>query len=214
MPGFDSAVGQVVFDLGGVLIDWNPRYLYRKLFQGDEVGMERFLEEVCTPEWNGQQDAGRPFSDAIAERTSLFPHYAELIAAYIERWPEMLGGPIAESVNMLARLKLAQVPVYALTNWSGETFPYALERFSFLQWFDGIVVSGDEGVAKPDPVFYRRLTDRYGLVPEETVFVDDSYANVNAARSVGMKAIHFLNDGQLHNQLQGIGVAGLGASQQ
>jgi 2-haloacid dehalogenase len=211
MPESGSVTSQVVFDLGGVLIDWNPRHLYRKIFGDDETAMEGFLAEVCSPEWNAQQDAGRSFAEAVAEREALYPQHAELIAAYFERWPEMLGGPIEESVSVLASLKQAQVPVFALTNWSRETFPFALERFDFLRWFDGIVVSGEEGLAKPDPQIYRVLTERYAVVPEQAVFIDDSAANVDAAHAMGMVGIHFQNDGQLHGQLHELGVAGLEA---
>jgi len=148
----------VVFDLGGVLIDWNPRYLYRKLFDDDE-GMERFLSEVCSPEWNTRQDAGRLWREAVSELTTRHPDQAAMIAAYHLRWPEMLGGDIPEAVELLKELKQQRLRLYALTNWSHETFPVARSRFAFLDWFEGIVVSGEERMVKPDPAIFLRLFD-------------------------------------------------------
>ena len=148
----------VVFDLGGVLIDWNPRHLYRKLLP-DDASIEEFLAEVCTSEWNYQQDAGRTVAEAVGELSGRHPDKAPLIAAYYERWEEMLGGAIEASVALLEELDAAGVPLYALTNWSRETFPIARRRFPFLERFRGIVVSGEEGAAKPDPpVSYTHLT--------------------------------------------------------
>ena len=193
-----------------MLIDWNPRYLYRRLFDGDEAAVERFLQEVCTPDWNVEQDAGRSCADAIAERSALFPHHAEMIRAYYEQWPEMLVGPIEETVAVLADLKEAAVPVYALTNWSRETFPHARDRFEFLDWFDGIVVSGEEGLAKPDPALYRQLRDRFDVDLEQAVFIDDNQANVETARSMGMLGIHFHNAMALRQELGHLGVPGSG----
>ncbi|HEX5325465.1 MAG TPA: HAD family hydrolase, partial [Acetobacteraceae bacterium] len=152
-----------VFDLGGVLIDWNPRHLYRSLFPGDVAGMERFLAEICSPAWNLEQDRGRSWADATALLTAQHPEQAELIAAYRQRWHEMLRGPIEGSVAILAELKRAGVPLYALTNWSQETFPHALEQYDFLGWFEVIIVSGQERLVKPDPRIFRLLADRHGL---------------------------------------------------
>ncbi len=181
----------VVFDLGGVLIDWDPRYLYRKLFAGDTAAMERFLAEICTPEWNLRQDAGRSWAEGTAELKAQHPAQAALIEAYHLRWPEMLAGPIDGSVAILRELRDAGTPLYALTNWSQETFPVALERYDFLGWFAGIVVSGREGLVKPDPRIYRVLLERHGLRAEECVYIDDNAANVAAARALGMDAIAF-----------------------
>jgi 2-haloacid dehalogenase len=160
----------VVFDLGGVLIDWDPRHLYRKLFLEDEPGMERFLAEVCTPEWNAAQDAGRSWAEATALLRARHPDRAELIDAYHLRWPEMLGGPIEGSVAVLRELRAAGTPLYALTNWSHETFPVALGLYDFLSWFEAIVVSGHERMIKPDPRLYRLLIERHGLQPAELVY--------------------------------------------
>ena len=158
------AVKAAVFDLGGVLIDWDPRYLYRKLL-ADEAAVEEFLATVCTPEWNAEQDRGRPFAEGVAELVERHPAHAAAIAAYHERWPEMLGGDIPGAVELLAELRATGVPLYALTNWSAETFVLARERFEFLDWFDGLLVSGEERMIKPDPAIFELLLDRFGLDP-------------------------------------------------
>ena len=195
----------VVFDLGGVLIDWDPRYLYRKLL-ADEAAVEEFLATVCTPEWNAEQDRGRPFAEGVAELVERHPVHAAAIAAYHERWPEMLGGDIPGTVDLLAELRAAGVPLFALTNWSAETFVHARERFEFLGWFDGVVVSGEERLVKPDPRLFRRPLDRFALAPEATLFVDDSPANVTAARRLGMDAVRFTDPERLRRDLAGRGL--------
>jgi len=194
-----------VFDLGGVLIDWNPRYLYRTLFD-DEAAMEDFLTRVCSPEWNAHQDAGRPFAEAVELLARQHPHHRELIAAYWERWLETLGGPIEPTVQVLAELRASGVPLFALTNWSAETFPLARPTYPFLEWFDGIVVSGEVRLAKPDERIFRHLLDHHGLEPEATVFIDDSELNVRAAAGVGMQAIRFEGAEALRRELVGLGL--------
>jgi 2-haloacid dehalogenase len=190
----------VVFDLGGVLIDWDPRHLYRKLLpDGDSI--EAFLAEVCTAEWNYRQDAGRTIAEAVAELSARHPHHASLIAAYYERWEEMLGGPIEESVALLEELDRAGVPLYALTNWSRETFPIARRCFPFLARFRGVVVSGEERAAKPDPRIYRILLERYALDPAACLFVDDVARNVEGARAAGMEGILFTSAADLRREL-------------
>ena len=196
----------VVFDLGGVLIDWNPRHLYRSLFDGDEPAMERFLAEVTTASWNGEQDAGRSWRDAIDILTAEHPDHRDLIVAYHERWTEMLGGPIDGTVDVLSDLRRAGVRLAAVTNWSAETFPVARERYPFLGWFETIVVSGEERVAKPDPEIFRRVLRRTGLRPEQAVFVDDSPANVVAAAALGFETILFRDPDALRADLQGFGL--------
>jgi 2-haloacid dehalogenase len=183
-------IDTVVFDLGGVLIDWNPRYLYRQLFD-DEAAMERFLAEVCTGAWNEQQDAGRPWHEAVAVLSAQFPEHAPLIAAFRDRWEEMLAGPIQGSVALLAELKQRGVRLYALTNWSHETFPRALELYDFLHVFEGIVVSGEERLIKPDPRIYHCLFERYGIDPSRAIYIDDARRNVDAAAALGMHAWWF-----------------------
>ncbi|MDN3567726.1 HAD family hydrolase [Paeniroseomonas aquatica] len=201
-----TARSTVVFDLGGVLIDWDPRHLYRKLFPGDAAGMERFLAEVCTGAWNLRQDAGRPWAEATAELAAAHPGQAALIEAFHRRWPEMIAGPIAGTVEILAALRAAGTPLFALTNWSAETFPVALERFEFMAWFQGIVVSGQEGLIKPDPRIYRLLVERHGLRPEEIVYIDDNPGNAAAATALGMHGIHFTGPAALQTELASLGL--------
>ena len=190
----------IVFDLGGVLVDWNPRYVYRQLFD-DETEMEAFLAQVCTPEWNVAQDAGRTIAEAVAEATSRHPGKAALIRVYYERFDEMMAGPIDGTVDILARLHQQQTPCYALTNWSAETFPLARNRFEFMGWFRDIVVSGEEKLIKPDPAIYRLLLERFALEPQDTVFIDDSPRNVQAAAELGLHAIHFTSPSALNDEL-------------
>lgn len=196
----------VVFDLGGVLIDWNPRYLYRSLFHGDEEAMERFLAEVCTPEWNARQDGGRSWREAVDLLSAKFPEHRDLIRAYDERWEETLAGPIKPTVEILADLRRAGLRLAALSNWSAEKFPIARARYDFLDWFETIVVSGDVGLCKPDPRIYRHLLDLTGFEPRRTLFIDDSKANVHAAADVGMTAIEFRTPSDLRSSLVGLGI--------
>jgi 2-haloacid dehalogenase len=195
-----------VFDLGGVLLDWNPRHLYRKLFAGDEAAMEHFLAHVCTTEWNQRQDAGRTFADAVRELLPQHRDKLELIEAFGKRFDEMIAGPIEGSVAVLTELRARRVPLYALSNWSAETFPSQRSRFAFLDWFDGIVVSGLEGVIKPDPRIFEILCERYRLAPDSTVFVDDVAANAQAASSLGLRGIHFRSADQLRRELVALGL--------
>ncbi|KAF1067190.1 MAG: Alpha-D-glucose 1-phosphate phosphatase YihX [Pseudomonas citronellolis] len=197
----------VVFDLGNVLIDWNPRYLYRQLFDGDEAAMEYFLAEVCHSAWNEEQDAGRSFADGIAEAIGRHPHEAERIRAYYTRWEETLGGPMADTLAILEELRGGEQRLLALTNWSAETFPVALQRYEFLSWFEDIVVSGREKLKKPDPAIFQLLLQRAALEPAATVFIDDSPRNVAAARALGIQALHFTSAAQLRQDLRELGVA-------
>jgi 2-haloacid dehalogenase len=196
----------VVFDFGGVLLNWNPRHLYRKLFAGDEAAMESFLANVCTPAWNERQDAGRSFADAVAELLPRHPDKAALIAAFGQRFDEMIAGPIDGTVEILAELKRTGVPRYGLTNFSAETFGPQRQRFEFLSWFDGIVVSGEEGVIKPDPRIFRILLERYRIAPEEAVFIDDSPGNAAAAVALGIHGIHFRSPELLRRELASLGL--------
>jgi len=195
----------VVFDIGGVLVDWNPRYLYRKLLP-DEPAVERFLAEVCTTEWNAEQDLGRPWAEAVAQLCARFPDQAALITAYRERWGEMVAGAIDGTVAVLRELRDAGVPLYALTNFSADTFAQARARFDFLGWFQGIVVSGQERLVKPDPRIYRLLLERYRLAAETTVYLDDAPANVVAARALGMTGLRFTDPDQLRADLARLGL--------
>lgn len=194
-----------VFDLGGVLIDWNPRHLYRKLIP-DPDEMERFLAEICSPEWNLEQDRGRSWAEATELLINLHPQHEDLIRAYRQRWPEMLGGPIARSVEVLRDLRARAVPLYALTNWSHETFDHAIELYDFLAWFQDILVSGRELIVKPDPAIFRRLLDRNGLNPADAVFIDDNPKNAAAATAIGMHGIHFTTPDALRRDLTTVGL--------
>jgi 2-haloacid dehalogenase len=194
----------VVFDLGGVLIDWNPRYLYRKLFP-TEAEMELFLSSVCTAEWNLQQDAGRTFAEAGAALKSVHPGSARMIDAWFERFDEMMAGPIAGTVDVLAELRQQDVPLFALSNWSVETFPFAQRRFKFLQWFRGIFLSGEAHLVKPDLRIFRCFCETFALAPEQIVYIDDLRHNVEAAGNVGMHAILFTDPTSLREELVQLG---------
>jgi 2-haloacid dehalogenase len=195
----------VVFDLGGVLLDWNPRYLYRKLFD-DEAEMERFLTEVCTLDWHRAHDLGIPPEETSPPLAAAHPEHAEQIWAWTQRTEEMLAGPIDGTVEILRELRAAGVPCYALTNMESWTYPGRRERYPFLTWFDGTIVSGFEGVAKPDPRVFELLLDRYGLTPADTLFIDDSAVNVQAARASGMQAIEFESPAGLRAALEDVGL--------
>jgi 2-haloacid dehalogenase len=201
----DAGINTIIFDLGGVLIDWNPRHLYRTIFGDDHAAMEWFLANVCTQEWNLQQDAGRPWHEAVAEAQARHPNHVVHIRAYWERWEETLGGAIEGTVALLDELRSKPVRLLALTNWSAETFPIGRQRFPFLDWFEGIVVSGAEKQIKPDRAIYELLLQRYRVDPERAVFIDDSAANVEGARRVGLHAIHFRDPPALRQELAALG---------
>ena len=195
----------VVFDLGGVLIDWDPRHVYRTLIP-DEAEMERFLRDVANSEWNLEHDRGRPFDDGVALLTAAHPEHAELIAAYRDRWSEMIGGAIEPTVALLDELRATGIRLLALTNWSAETWPIGRARFAFLDWFEAIVVSGEERLVKPDPAVFRILVERHGLEPARTIFVDDQARNVEAAAELGFRAIRFTDATELRESLVTLGV--------
>jgi len=197
----------IIFDLGGVLIDWSPEYVYLKEFRGNREKMDWFLEHVCAWDWNVNQDAGYPIEKATQERIALFPEYKELIEMYYGRWEEMLGytheGTLAILKNLVDNPKYR---VLALTNWSGETWPKAIAKFPWLQWFEGILVSGDEGMRKPFPEIYELMLSRFSISPQQAVFIDDSLANVKGCEAVGIKGIHFKNSQTLEVQLRSLGI--------
>ena len=201
-----AARDTVVFDLGGVLIEWDPRHLYRKLFAGDEAAMEHFLATVCTHEWNRGQDAGRSFVEGARLLKTEHPDQAGLIDAYCARFDEMMPGPIAGSVEILADLRDRGTPLYGLTNFSAETYPAAFERFAFLRWFRGVLVSGEVGLIKPDPRIFALLIERFAIDPRRAVYIDDVEANVVAARPFGIHAIHFTNPADLRAELAALGL--------
>lgn len=198
-------IKNVVFDLGGVLVDWNPRHLYRKIFI-DENEMEWFLDEVCSPEWNLMQDGGRPFSVAISELSAQYPELSDKIALYFDRWEEMLGGELVGTVEILEELKSKGTPIYGLTNWSNETFPIAFSKYDCLKKLQGIVVSGDEKLLKPDPAIYRLLIERYKIKPSESVYIDDNKVNAEASAGLGFNYIHFTTSQDLRTRLRDLGL--------
>lgn len=196
----------IVFDLGAVLIDWDRRHLYRKLFNGRTTELDYFLDHVCTLQWNGTMDAGRPFSEAIAAKINEFPAYEPYITAYHTRWVEMVVGPIDGTVEILAEIRQAGYPTAALSNWSAETFPIVQPRFEFLNWFNEIVLSGEHNVIKPDPAIYHILLERIDRQPQDCVFIDDSPSNIQAARQLGFQTIHFQSPAHLRLDLEKLGV--------
>jgi 2-haloacid dehalogenase len=199
-----ATITTVVFDLGGVLIDWDPRHLYRQLFS-DPQEMEVFLRDVVSPDWNAQQDAGRTWVEATAELLERHPDHEEMIRAYTERWADMLAGPIEGTVDILRDVRDRGHRVYALTNWSAETFPRALGMFPFLDWFEGIVVSGTERLTKPDPEIWHRLVARYAIEPTQAVYIDDMPHNAEVAAELGFHAIRFEDPAQLRARLVELG---------
>ncbi|MFB9058223.1 HAD family hydrolase [Mariniflexile ostreae] len=198
-----SKIKTIIFDLGGVLIDWNPEYVFLDVFQGNREKMDWFLKNICTSAWNENQDAGYPLEKATQELVLQHPEYAELIKMFYGRWTEMLGGPIAGTVDILEKLvNSKRYKVVALTNWSQETFPIALERFEFLKWFEGIVVSGDEKTRKPFKAIYDITLKRFKIKPDQAIFIDDNLRNVEAANTLGIHGIHFKTPELLIQQLE------------
>ena len=195
----------IVFDLGGVFIDWNPRYLYRKVF-ATEKEIDWFLDNVCTQPWNTQQDAGRPFEEGIKQLEEKFPEYAFAIRFYWTRWAEMIGGEIPGMAEILRELKQKGYRVYALSNWSAETFPIAQKQFDFLKEFDGIMISGEEKLVKPDPVFFTRLLKKYNLQADNCIFIDDNAANISKAADLGFETALFTDAEALRRTLVSRGV--------
>jgi 2-haloacid dehalogenase len=208
----DGRRSVVVFDLGGVLIDWNPRYLYRKLFAGDEAAMEHFLATVCTQHWNERMDAGLAFAEACAPLLASHPERATEILAWGQRFAEMMDAPIHGTVEILEELHRQGVPLYALTNWSAETFPHAQRRFAFLDRFRGIVVSGHEKMIKPDPRIYQLLLDRHAIAAGDAVYIDDNPRNAAAATALGLHGIHFTGPAALRADLLRVGLLGAGVT--
>jgi 2-haloacid dehalogenase len=202
----NQQIDTIIFDLGGVLIDWNPAYVFDKTIQSEEE-RKYFFEKVCTHDWNEEQDAGKPLQVATEERILLFPEWETHIRSFYGRWEEMLGDSIEGTVQVFNRLReMPHLKMYALTNWSHETFPVALDRFEFLHRFDGILVSGEEKTRKPFPEIYQLLFDRFIINPERAVFIDDNLRNIKAGESFGLHGIHFNNPEQLCNELMRLGI--------
>jgi len=198
-----SKINSIIFDLGGVLIDWNPEYVYLDVFNGDRQKMQWFFDNICTGEWNENQDAGYPMAKATEERVALFPEHEELIRMFYGRWEGMLGDSIKGTVNILEKLvKSPNYKIVALTNWSHETFPKALKKFDFLQWFEGIVVSGEEKTRKPFDDIYHLTLERFNIKPEQSIFIDDNLNNIKAANALGINGIQYKSPERLIKQLQ------------
>ncbi|MEN9884797.1 MAG: hypothetical protein RLZZ420_2014 [Bacteroidota bacterium] len=203
---FMTQINTIIFDLGGVLIDWNPEYLYKKLIP-DTTERKWFLENICTSEWNEEQDGGRSIAEANSLLIDQYPTYKSLIEAFYDRWEEMLGGSIAETVSIFNNLrKTGNFKIYALTNWSAETFPKALDLFEFLHWFDGRLVSGEEMTRKPFDDFYELLITKFSIDKSSAIFIDDNYRNVIAAERLGIKSYHFTSAADLKRDLLAMGL--------
>ncbi len=199
-----SKIKNIIFDFGGVLVDWNPVYLYRKEFESEKE-MNHFLDNICSAEWNIQQDAGRSLAEGTELLQKKHPEYKELIGYYYGRWEEMLNGVIKQSERVLEMLKL-HYPIYGLTNWSAETITIAYEKYDFFKLLDGIVVSGDEKLIKPDPKLYQVLLDRYNLKANESLFIDDNIHNIESARKMGFHTIHFTENIDLEKEVKEMGL--------
>jgi len=190
-----------IFDLGGVLIDWNPLNLYTPMFEGRDAERDYFMSVVCPQEWNAQQDAGRPFPEAIEVRMQEFPEYAPYIEAYFSRWEEMITGEITGTVKILAALKDMGYPLYALSNWGSETYDMVHEQFEFLSWFQDRVISGKVKMVKPDPEIFEYLLKRIQREAQDCLFIDDTEENIVVAKRLGFETIHFVSPEQLENEL-------------
>lgn len=194
-------INTIIWDLGNVLIDWNPDYVFDPMFENKEK-KKHFFDNICTMDWNENQDAGYPIQKATEELVAQHPEWKEYIEAYYGKWEEMLGGPIHDTVQLFRELKdTGRYKFYALTNWSAELFPIALQRYEFLHWFDGRVVSGEEKMRKPHREFYQLLLDRYALQAAETLFIDDNLRNIRGAEDVGLQTIRFHSPQQLASEL-------------
>lgn len=201
MTDSKKSIKTIVFDLGGVLIDWNPRHLYREVFD-DEEAMELFLQKICTSKWNEKQDEGRSLKEGTDALIENHPMWEREIRLFYDQWVKMLKGPIAPSVKILEYLvQQKKYKLFALTNWSSETWPIAWDIFPFLDWFEGILVSGREELAKPDSAIYQLLFERFDIDPSEAIFIDDNLRNVEASQEAGMEAIHFQSPMQLNEKL-------------
>ncbi|WP_341214547.1 HAD family phosphatase [uncultured Wocania sp.] len=198
-----KTIDAIIFDLGGVLIDWNPEYVYLDVFNGNREKMQWFFDNICTNDWNENQDAGYPMAKATEERIALFPEWESEIKMFYGCWEDMLGDAISETVEILDKLiKSNNYKVVALTNWSAETFPIALKKFDFLHWFEGIIVSGEEKTRKPFDTIYHLTLNRFDIKAEHSIFIDDNLRNIEAANNLGINGIHFKSPKQLIKQLK------------
>lgn len=197
----NKSINTIIFDLGNVLIDWNPKYVFDEKYFDSQEKNDYFFKTICTPDWNEEQDAGRSIVEATMDLISKYPEWEASIRDFYGRWTEMLKGPIHGTVDIFRELKTKNYKTYALTNWQAGLFDIALVRYDFLHWFDGRVVSGEEKMRKPFPEFYNRLLTRYHVASAEAVFIDDSLRNIKAAEALGITSIHFQNPAQLRKEL-------------
>lgn len=198
-------IKNIVFDFGGVLVDWNPRYLFKEIFNDDEK-MEYFLRNICTESWNIQQDAGRSIAEGTKLLQKQFPEEREMIQKFYDGWEVMLKDEIHENTRLLDKFNKEKYRLFGLTNWSGETFPLALDRFDFFKEFEGIVVSGDEKIVKPYDEIYLLLLDRYKIKAEDSIFIDDNLNNIKAAINLGFHTIHYTEKVNLEDQFKQLGI--------
>ncbi len=197
-----SLIKAIIFDYGNVLLEWNPRYVYRRFFPNDPEGIEHFFREVNFMDWNVHQDKGRPFAEGVTVLSQQFPQYSHLIQAYQDYWKDSIGESITGTIDILKQLKQAGYPLYGLSNWSAETFPYAREKYDFFELFDDMVISGEVGHVKPDPVIYQMMLDKIGRPAKECLFIDDSLPNIDQANKMGFATIHFQSPELLEKELK------------
>ena len=196
-----QTIEAIIFDFGNVLLEWDPRHVYRRFFPNDEAAMEEFLHEVNFMEWNAQQDKGRSFAEGVAELSRQFPQYAGLIGAYYDNWKDSIGNHLEGTVEIMKRLKAAGYALYGLSNWSAETFPLMRDRFDFFKLLDDIVISGEVGMIKPEPEIFEHMLARIGKPAGACLFIDDAAANVGQAQKMGFATIHFHSPAQLQLEL-------------
>jgi len=197
-----TSIKAIIFDFGGVLLDWDPRYLYQRFFPGQPQAIDNFLKEIDFYNWNAQQDKGRPFAEGIAELSAQFPKHIHLIQAYFDYWEDSVTGAIKGTVDILKALKQKGYPLYGLSNWSAETFPRARYKYPFFNWFDDIFLSGAVGLIKPDQAIFNLLLRKTGYSATECLMIDDSQINVETAREMGFETIRFTTPEQLRTDLQ------------
>ena len=195
----------IIFDFGGVLVDWDPHRMLDAYF-GSREKADWFIANICTGEWNAQMDAGKPFSQGIAELSAEYPEWSTEIQAYFDRWIEMIGGEIPGMLEVMIDLKRKGYKMYGLTNWSAETFCQVRHKFEVFDQLDGMLVSGEEKMLKPDPAFFQLLVDRFNLNPAECLFIDDNQPNVDGARRFGLNAIRFRDAATLRKELITLGI--------
>ena len=202
----NSTIKNIIFDFGGVVMDWNPRYFFKDYFNDDER-MEYFLKHIAEDEWNDEQDLGRSLQEGTEIQVTKFPEWEKEIRAYYDNWTTMLKSDIPENVEVLRKLEHSEYELFGLTNWSAETFPYALENYDFFNAFKGkIVVSGTEKLIKPDPKIWEVLLERYHLKPEESVFIDDNPKNIEVAKTLGFITVHITEETNLDEELRSLGL--------